>query len=130
MQNITKANLYHHHLFLRFMIDFYKIWPLLIENGASSKKEEGTRRYWETLSDEQQSCALNNISRKIAERAFVHYDPIRAIRENIWQVKEAQPEFLKGDEGGDLVQVRYNGSYKICTRDTMKQFGLEWVRDW
>ena len=93
-------------------------------------KEIPDIRNRKTLSEEQQSCALNNISRKIAQRAFVHYDPIRAIKENIWQAKEAQPEFLKGDEPGDLVQVLYNGSYKICTRDTMKQFGLEWVRDW
>ena len=66
----------------------------------------------------------------MAERAFVHYDPIRAIKENSWQVKEQQPEFLKGNEEGDLVQVRYNGLYKICTRETMKKFNLEFVKNW
>ena len=35
-----------------------------------------------------------------------------------------------GETDEDLVQVRYNGAYKICTRDTMKLYGLEWVRDW
>ena len=44
---------------------------------------------------------------------------------------EPQPEWKTGGETGeDLVQVRYNGAYKICTRDTMKLYGLEWVRDW
>ena len=43
---------------------------------------------------------------------------------------EPQPVFLRGDEGGDIVQVRYNGAYKLCTRATMELFGLEWVRDW
>ena len=43
---------------------------------------------------------------------------------------EPQPQFLRGDEAGDIVQVRYNGAYKLCTRDTMERFGLEWVRDW
>ncbi len=43
---------------------------------------------------------------------------------------EPQPEFLRGDETGDIVQVRYNGAYKLCTRATMELFGLEWVRDW
>lgn len=43
---------------------------------------------------------------------------------------EPQPTFLRGDEGGDIVQVRYNGAFKLCTRDTMELFGLEWVRDW
>ena len=111
-------------------MDFNTIWPLLLTNGASPRKEEGTRRYWLTLSDEQQQIAFRNISRKLAERAFVHYDPIRAIKENSWQVKERQPEFLKGNEKGDLVQVRYNGLYKICTRETMKKFNLEFVKNW
>ena len=43
---------------------------------------------------------------------------------------EPQPTFLRGDESGDIVQVLYNGAYKLCTRATMELFGLEWVRDW
>lgn len=40
------------------------------------------------------------------------------------------PQWLRGDEGGDIVQVRYNGTYKLCTRETMRRFNLEYVRDW
>ena len=113
------------------MIDFNDIWQLLLTNGASLKKEEGTRIYWSTLSDEQQRIAFNNISRKLAERAFVHYDPIQAIKENSWQAKDLPPTFLRGDEPDmDIVQVRYNGRFCLCSRDTMELFGLEWVRDW
>ena len=43
---------------------------------------------------------------------------------------EPQPVFLRGDESGDIVQVRYNGAYKLCTRETMNLFHLEFVRDW
>ena len=43
---------------------------------------------------------------------------------------EPQPVFLRGDEGGDIVQVRYNGTFKLCHRATMELFGLEWIRDW
>ena len=43
---------------------------------------------------------------------------------------DPQPVFLRGDEGGDIVQVKYNGTYKLCTRATMELFGLEWNRDW
>ena len=43
---------------------------------------------------------------------------------------EPKPVFLRGDESGDIVQVRYNGAYKLCTRETMELFKLEWVRDW
>ena len=43
---------------------------------------------------------------------------------------DPQPVFLRGDEGGDIVQVKYNGTYKLCHRATMELFGLEWIRDW
>jgi hypothetical protein len=43
---------------------------------------------------------------------------------------EPQPTFLRGDESGDIVQVRYNGAYKLCTRETMERFNLQWERDW
>ncbi len=43
---------------------------------------------------------------------------------------EPQPTFLRGDEPGDIVQVRYNGAYKLCTRETMERFNLQWERDW
>ena len=43
---------------------------------------------------------------------------------------DPKPVFLRGDEGGDIVQVKYNGTYKLCHRATMELFGLEWNRDW
>lgn len=43
---------------------------------------------------------------------------------------DPKPVFLRGDEGGDIVQVRYNGTFKLCHRATMELFGLEWIRDW
>lgn len=49
---------------------------------------------------------------------------------SITDFPEPQPVFLRGDEPGDIVQVRYNGAYKLCTRATMELFGLEFVRDW
>jgi len=48
-----------------------------------------------------------------------------------------EPSFLSGPEqnacfrqGIPLVQVRYNDRYLICTRQTMQEFGLEYVREW
>ena len=43
---------------------------------------------------------------------------------------EPQPQWLRGDEGGDIVQVKYQGQFKLCSRATMELFGLDWVRDW
>ena len=85
--------LYHHQLFENkpafnagsiekvIMVTFEEIWRVLYEHGASSRKEEGTRRYWETLSPEQQERAFTTISSKLKEGKFVQYDPIRAIKE-------------------------------------------------
>ena len=42
---------------------------------------------------------------------------------------DPKPVFLRGDEGGDIVQVKYNGTYKLCHRATMELFGLDWTRD-
>ena len=50
---------------------------------------------------------------------------------------EPQPIFLSGQEqdrmseqGIPLVQVKYNGKFLICTRETMNLFHLEWNMDW
>ena len=43
---------------------------------------------------------------------------------------EPSPTFLRGDEDEDIVQVRYNGGYKLCSRSTQQLFGLLLVRDW
>ena len=44
---------------------------------------------------------------------------------------EPQPIWKTGGEKDeDLVQVFYNGTYKICSRADMELFGLQWVRDW
>ena len=43
---------------------------------------------------------------------------------------DPHPEFLHGGEDEDIVQVKYNGTFKLCTRATMELFGLEWNRDW
>lgn len=43
---------------------------------------------------------------------------------------EPQPVFLRGDEDEDIVWVKYGGGYKLCSRETMKRFGLEYHREW
>ncbi len=50
---------------------------------------------------------------------------------------EPKPTFLSGQEqdrlreqGIPLVQVKYNGKFLICTRETKELFNLEFVRDW
>lgn len=110
---------------------FEKIW-LLIENhgGVAEFYKEECERLWAELTEGQQERIYCNIREKLKAGKFVHYNPVKAIQENLRARKVVEPPFLHGDEKGDLVQVRYNGLYKICTRETMQQFNLEFVRDW
>ena len=44
---------------------------------------------------------------------------------------EPQPEWLRGDEKDlDIVQVFHEGRYRLCTRETMTTFNLQYVMDW
>ena len=43
---------------------------------------------------------------------------------------EPAPDFLRGDEDTKIVQVKYEGKFKLCTPETMRLFNLELVRDW
>ena len=74
---------------------------MLYDHGASAKKEEGTRRYWATLSPEQQRYVYTTISTKLREDKFVQYDPIRAIKENLPKVKK-QKQILSFDAYYDI----------------------------
>ena len=71
-------------------MNFELLWQLLYEHGASSKKEEGTRRFWDTLTPEQQQQVFTTISTKLREDKFVQYDPIRAIKENMPKAKPSE----------------------------------------
>ena len=51
-------------------MDFNTMWQLLYDHGASAKKEEGTRRFWDTLSEEEQQIAFTTITKKLKERAY------------------------------------------------------------
>ena len=72
------------------MITFEQIWAKLYEHGACANKEEGTRRFWATLTDEQREQVFSTISSKLEKGKFVQFDPIRAIKENMPKVRKQQ----------------------------------------
>ena len=115
------------------------LWQLLhpTETYDTRGRYEHCLRVWGKMDEAQQACVYQRIEEKQQKGEFVHPNPCFALddavqEEECARAKKRQriPEFLKGDEGGDLVQVRYNGAYKICTRETMNEFNLEFVRDW
>jgi len=44
---------------------------------------------------------------------------------------EPQPVFLRGDEKDiDIVQVKVGNRFRLCSRETMNLFNLQWIKDW
>jgi hypothetical protein len=108
-------------------MDFNTMWQLLYDHGASAKKEEGTRRFWDTLSEEEQQIAFTTITKKLKEKAFVNFDPIRAIRENIWRAKAPEPTNYRGcviPQGVQVFSAKYNGVWGMYTREDIDKFHL------
>ena len=76
------------------MVPFEQIWSVLYNHGASQKQQEGTQRFWCTLTPEQQQRAFTTITTKLREGKFVWYDPIRALKEALRQGRTEKQQIL------------------------------------
>lgn len=106
---------------------FEAVWQALVENGSSKKHKEAVKRYWDTLTAEQQQRAGRAIPKKVQEEAFVQYDPIRAIKENIRKRQAVEPENYNGrslKQGVQYVIARYKGSYGTYSLEDAQAFGM------
>lgn len=107
---------------------FEKLWAMLYEHGASEKKREGTRRYWSTLTADQQQRVLTAIHRKLEEGRFVQFDPIRAINENIRIHQAVEPINYNGrslKQGVQYVIAKYKGAYGTYSLEDAQAYGME-----
>ena len=75
------------------MMTFDNLWFLLYNHGATNTKRIECAELWEQLTPAQQSQLVTTISTKIKENKFIHYDPLRAMQENIRQTQK-QPQTL------------------------------------
>ena len=105
---------------------FEDIWRLLNPQGEYVRRVNACGKIWSGLALHRRKHIYETIAGLKAQGKYVNPNPLFAIKDN----DNAEPEFLNGDEGGDLVQVMYNGKYKICTRQTMEEFNLRFVKDW
>ena len=104
--------------------DFNEFWDAYHPNEIRfPRRRAATFRAWNERTPAARKAMLEKVKK---EGAPEWKNPYFFVQD----FPEPKPEFLRGDEGGDIVQVRYNGVYKLCTRATMELFGLEWVRDW
>ena len=104
------------------------MWQKLYANGASSKQEEGTRRYWVTLSPEDQQRVFTTITQKLDEGKFVWYDPIRAIEENLRRNRpHIKPTNYNGRElpKEPVFSAKYKGKWGMYTQADIAKYGME-----
>ena len=110
-------------------LEFMDFWILFSAPKDMLNRENACRRLWEsqTFSRAKKQAIMKELNEHQMNGTFTEErNPFFYLNNH----DEPQPTFLRGDESGDIVQVRYNGAYKLCYRATMELFGLEWVRDW
>ena len=103
---------------------FEKFWKFFNPAPEFHNRRAATQMIFEARSHAAQRAMLDSLS--LGEGGGRGVNPYFFVQD----FPDPQPVFLRGDEGGDIVQVRYNGAYKLCHRATMELFGLEWNRDW
>ena len=101
-------------------MDFNLFWNIAPIAPEYLNRYYVTRDLWDRRSSAAQDALFKNAAKMAGKNPYFF----------VLDFPEPQPTFLRGDEGGDLVQVRYNGLYKICTRETMELFNLEFVKNW
>ena len=105
---------------------FEKFWKYFAPSAEYHNRRAATQMIFEARSDAAQKAIVEAAQEGGGGHPGDQQNPYFFVQD----FPEPQPVFLRGDEGGDIVQVRYNGAYKLCTRATMELFGLEWVRNW
>ena len=108
--------------------DFDLFWKYFSVNMPTEfqNRKEATRKLFESRSEVAQKALVEAAQEGAPGHPGDDPNPYFYVEDFL----EPQPTFLRGDEGGDIVQVLYNGKFKLCTRATMELFGLQWVRDW
>ena len=108
-------------------LDFKDFWISFVVPVEYENRKNACRNLWATFSDVKKDAILCELQSLCEEGRMTEERNPYCFLNNY---EEPKPVFLRGDEGGDIVQVRYNGAYKLCTRETMNLFHLEFVRDW
>jgi hypothetical protein len=103
-------------------MDFEQFWDLIAPDISFQNRYNAAQKEWELCSPRKQQAIMDWLR---IHGSYSQRNPYFFIKDF-----KPDPPFLHGDEKGDLVMVRYKGLYKICTRETMQQFKLEYVRDW
>lgn len=113
-------------------LSFEKFWKAYNVNLAMwPNRMQATRREWNKRSDLAKKALIDAALKN--ESDYGTRNPVFFVAD----FPEPEPTFLSGQEqdeyhrqGIPLVQVKYNGKFLICTRETMELFNLSFVRTW
>ena len=110
---------------------FLVLHSFFIKKGGTTTplQMEAAKDAWQKCSDVKKRQLIE------AVKSGAHFKP--RLDWLIADFPEPEPTFLSGQEqdeyhrqGIPLVQVKYNGKFLICTRQTMELFNLSFVRNW
>ena len=105
------------------------LWLLLRPSKAfdTRSRYEKCLADWSSMNEAQQRRVFRLLQAK-KEQAELNPNPYYALndamQEDEQQARKAKPEFLRGDEPGPIVQVKYNGFFKLCRPETANLFHL------
>ena len=109
-------------------LDFKDFWATFIVPVEYENRKNACRNLWATFSDVKKNAILCELQclceegRKTEERNPYFY---------LNNYEEPQPVFLRGDEQGvEIVQVKVGNRFRLCSRETMNLFNLQWIKDW
>ena len=75
------------------MAEFKELWQLFRAHGSSNKREKECAALWASYSPALQEHIYNAICTKLEHGKFVHYDPLRAMKENAQAVRKQTLSF-------------------------------------
>jgi len=111
-------------------VAFEALWQLLSPEGEYCRRRKVCEKRWSSYSAERQQYLFKLLQRKKSNGEYVSPNPYFAIDDN------DRPVFLSGEEqdrvrgaGIAMVLVKHLGRYLVCTRETMRVYELEYVRN-
>ena len=112
---------------------FEKFWKFFNPAPEFHNRRAGTRVVFEARSEVAQRAIVEAAQEGAPGHPGDNPNPYFFVVD----FPEPQPSFLSGleqdrlrEQGIPLVQVKYNGKFLICTRETKELFNLEFMRNW
>ena len=113
------------------------VWQLLQPSRTydTRGRYEKCQADWASMDEAQQRCVYQLLQAWKA-KGELNPNPCYALNDAMQEYEQQQaklrrqpPQFLRGDEGGYIVQVRYGEAFKLCRKETAEQYHLTITKD-